>query len=119
MIALRLPWPPSVNNYYRKTKQGVFLSRRGRLYRAEVRIAAVCQRITKPLTGYLIMRVRLHPPNRRNYDMDNLLKALWDALECAGVFENDAQIKRLEMEDTFEMDNFVEVEIESFVSHET
>ena len=38
------------------------------------------------------MQVTLYPKDRRKQDIDNRIKALWDALADAGVFDNDEQI---------------------------
>jgi len=38
------------------------------------------------------MTVTLHPRDKRKQDIDNRIKALWDALADAGVFDNDEQI---------------------------
>jgi len=114
LLRLRLPWPPSVNNYYRRTTRGVFISKNGRVFRANVRIACLEQGGCKHLTGQLQMEINLYPPTRRVQDIDNLLKALWDAMEHAGVYENDKQIRRLVLEDAGELGGYVEVSIASF-----
>lgn len=36
-----------------------------------------------------------YPPNRRRHDLDNLLKALLDSLQVAGVFFDDSQVDDL------------------------
>ena len=41
------------------------------------------------------MQVTLYPKDRRKQDIDNRIKALWDALADAGVFDNDEQIDTL------------------------
>ena len=41
------------------------------------------------------MEVYLYPPDKRKRDVDNVLKPLLDALEHAGVYENDSQIDKL------------------------
>jgi crossover junction endodeoxyribonuclease RusA len=51
-----------------------------------------------PLTGALAVEVKLHPPDRRRRDLDNLLKALLDALQHAGVYADDSLIDRLSVE---------------------
>ena len=40
-----------------------------------------------------------YPPDRRRRDLDNVGgKALIDALQCAGLFQDDCQIKRINLE---------------------
>jgi crossover junction endodeoxyribonuclease RusA len=41
------------------------------------------------------MQVTLYPKDKRKQDIDNRIKALWDALADAGVFDNDEQIDTL------------------------
>ena len=43
----------------------------------------------------LEVKVYLHPPNRRKFDVDNRLKPLLDALETANLYKNDNQIDKL------------------------
>jgi crossover junction endodeoxyribonuclease RusA len=44
------------------------------------------------------VHVTAHPPDRRRRDLDNAMKALLDALGHGGVYEDDGQIDRLEIE---------------------
>jgi crossover junction endodeoxyribonuclease RusA len=43
----------------------------------------------------LKVKVYLYPPDRRKRDIDNNMKSLLDAMEHAGVYENDSQIDDL------------------------
>ena len=52
-------------------------------------------RVPKLGTARLEMQVTLYPKDRRKQDIDNRIKALWDALADAGVFDNDEQIDTL------------------------
>ena len=100
---LSLPWPPSENSYRRAIIMGksarMLISKKGREYKQDV-----CAALTPQLAGQLPalhdlkMLVVLYPPNRRKIDLDNRLKALQDALEEAKVFEDDSQIKSLNVE---------------------
>lgn len=93
-VELKLPYPPSVNHYWRRVGQRTLISRGGRRFRASV-IAQVAYSRLQPLKGELSVQVDLHPPDRRRRDIDNILKALLDALEHAEVYENDGQISHL------------------------
>jgi len=92
-----LPWPPSVNTYWRSVVMGgrvrVLISEKGRLYRKAV-IRQVGRGV-QPLTGPLLFDATFHPPDKRRRDIDNLPKGLFDALVAAGVLADDSQIREL------------------------
>jgi len=97
MIVLELSYPPSVNHYWRRVGQRTLISKEGRLFRKRV-LAMLSVHRREPLTGRLHVRVLACPPDRRRRDLDNITKALLDALEHGGVYENDSQIDRLVIE---------------------
>ena len=99
MITLTLPFPPSVNTYWRNIGRGrTIISKRGREYRDEVvgyvanlpRLAILADRLHVAIT--------LHAPDKRRRDVDNYLKAPLDALTHAGVWADDSQIDRLSVQ---------------------
>lgn len=94
MINLELPWPPSLNSYYRIFRSRILISRSGRAYRKKI-IALLQDRFPSALKGRLQVTICVHPPDRRRRDLDNLQKGLQDALQHAGVFEDDSQIDSL------------------------
>lgn len=96
MLTLELPFPPSLNHYYRHLGHVTLISRRGRAYREAV-VALLAARGIKPLGGPLDVAVELFPPDRRKRDADNFHKCLSDALQHAGVFQDDSQVVRLEI----------------------
>jgi crossover junction endodeoxyribonuclease RusA len=51
-----------------------------------------------PITVNVEVSVLLFPPDKRQRDLDNYLKALFDSLTHAGVWLDDWQIKRLTVE---------------------
>ncbi len=93
-LVLELPYPPSVNHYYRSVGPRTLISREGRAYREQV-CAILVAAGTETLTGPLALQVEVYPPDRRSRDLDNTLKALLDALEKGGAYRNDSQIVRL------------------------
>ena len=101
MIRLELPYPPTINHYYGRARNGrLYIKKRGREYRECVwmRVRASTNKIDVsllPLTGRLSVTLQIFPPDRRKRDIDNVQKALLDALEKAGVYKNDNQIKDL------------------------
>jgi crossover junction endodeoxyribonuclease RusA len=94
---LDLPYPPSVNHYWRRVGARTLISRGGRRYRKGGAPARPPDRVA-PMEGRLAVRVVVRPPDRRRRDLDNVGKALLDALEHAGAYRDDAQIDRLVLE---------------------
>ena len=92
---LTLPLPPSVNTYWRKSPHGMYITQQGKDFRKEVAEIVAERRATKFGKARLFMAVRLCMRDRRPSDLDNRLKALCDALEHAGVFDDDEQIDEL------------------------
>ncbi len=96
-LRLALPWPPSVNHYWRRVGNRTLISKEGHLFRKRVLATLSAQHIER-MTGPLAVRVVAHPPDRRRRDLDNITKALLDALEHGGIYEDDSQIDRLTIE---------------------
>jgi crossover junction endodeoxyribonuclease RusA len=78
-MELALPYPPSVNNYWRHTGKRTYITHEGRQYRKAVagcvlerRTEAKCCR--RPMTGPLEVSVWVFPPTRGKHDLDNILK---------------------------------------------
>ncbi|MCB9838226.1 MAG: RusA family crossover junction endodeoxyribonuclease [Phycisphaeraceae bacterium] len=96
-LAIDLPYPPSVNHYWRRVGTRTLISREGRRHRRDV-CAALAALGRAPMTGRLSVSIVVHPPDRRRRDLDNLAKALLDALEHAGAYRDDSQIDLLSLE---------------------
>lgn len=97
MLTLELPYPPSLNHYYRHVGGKVLISAEGRRYRADVASALLLAGV-KPVAGRLTVALVVEPPDRRARDLDNVLKALLDALTHGGLWDDDSQIDRLMVE---------------------
>lgn len=97
MIELELPYPPSVNHYWRRVGARTLISRGGRAFRQAVCSILAAHGI-RPLDGALVVEVAVYPPDRRRRDIDNLQKALLDALGHGGAYHDDSQIARLIIE---------------------
>lgn len=95
--SLGLPYPPSVNRIWRslaiKGQTRVLVSREGREYREAVRRSLLPG--YKPMHGRLAVQLVAIPPDRRRRDIDNLAKALLDALTHVGIWADDSQVDRL------------------------
>ena len=95
-MKLTLPWPPSVNHYYRRVGARTLISREGRRYRKAVAALLNGGGPRKPpADGRIALAMDAFPPDRRRRDLDNLLKSVQDALEHGGVYADDSQIDLL------------------------
>jgi crossover junction endodeoxyribonuclease RusA len=97
-ISLVLGFPPSTNRYWRNLAGRTVLSKAGRLYKETVAMT-VRKQLGMPvqaMTGPVAVHIDLCPPDRRRRDIDNHAgKGLLDALQAAGVYEDDSQIVEL------------------------
>ena len=94
-VSLTLPWPPSMNTYWRTFKGRMIFSAKGRAYREAVIEQVQLQGGLKGYQGKLVVEVEAYRPDKRRRDLDNLLKATLDSLAHAGVYEDDSQIHDL------------------------
>lgn len=97
MISLTLPWPPSVNAYWRAVSGRVIVSASGRRYQRAVKelvaSSGLLERPGFPLTGRLRTAWVMFPPiGVARCDLSNFLKAAEDALTKAGVWLDDSLI---------------------------
>lgn len=96
-----LPWPPSVNHYWRSiTQKGramVLISEAGRKYRADVKRRA-WEFGLKTMFGPLSIDIVARQPDRRRRDLDNLLKATLDSLTHSGIIEDDSQFHKITLQ---------------------
>lgn len=94
-----LPFPPSVNACWRTVRGTMIISEKGRKFRANA-IAAVYEQLRKKPTaivGDVSVIVKMYPPTRHRRDIDNYLKAPFDALTHANVWKDDDQVKHVDM----------------------
>lgn len=89
-----LPYPPSVNHYWRMFRGRMVISREGRAFRERV-CSVLAAAGVKPMSGALAVEMDLYPPDRRRRDIDNGLKACLDGLQHGGAYEDDSQITLL------------------------
>ena len=94
-MELELPYPPSVNHYWRRVGARMLISRGGRAFRSRV-CAILAARGVRPLTGPLDVLIELFPPDRRRRDADNAQKSLLDAFDHGGAYHDDSQIVHLD-----------------------
>ncbi len=98
-VKLKLPFPPSVNNYWRSVVIGrhaqYYVAAEGKRFRQAVAEIVDRAGVWDRMTCRLAVELRATMPNRIRRDLDNLCKATLDALQKAGVYEDDSQIDRL------------------------
>ena len=88
------PYPPTSNHYWGQVGNRRFVGKAGLLFRQNVKNIAL-KRTQLLYNARLKVKVYLYPPDRRKRDIDNNMKSLLDAMEHAGVYENDSQIDEL------------------------
>tara|TARA_R110000822_G_scaffold91912_1_gene211724 strand:+ start:834 stop:1187 length:354 start_codon:yes stop_codon:yes gene_type:complete len=91
-----MPWPPSVNGYWRTFRNRQIISKRGREYRKNSLLLLDSMDLSnEKLSSRLSVSVTLNPPTLRKYDVDNFTKAAFDALSVANFWVDDEQVDRL------------------------
>ena len=98
MIALAIPFPPSVNRLYRTFRGRMIMSKVGRDWYAKA-IPSVQRQMTHQamITGRVKVSVQVYPPDDRRRDLDNLCKTTLDVLTKAGVYADDSHIDDLRL----------------------
>lgn len=95
VVTLELPWPPSVNTYWRRCGARYFVSKKGKDFRDEVYFLCHKSRNNFATNARLEVYIEAYPPDNRRRDLDNILKSLLDALQFGGIYEDDSQIDRI------------------------
>tara|TARA_Y100001970_G_scaffold138063_1_gene169838 strand:+ start:2709 stop:3134 length:426 start_codon:yes stop_codon:yes gene_type:complete len=104
MLTLELPFPVSVNQYWKIAGKRMIKSKVARAYIAEVTmlfLEAKARHGIKPFgpDDDLSIAIAVHYPMKkgRANDLDNLTKICIDALETAGVFPDDNQFRHVQI----------------------
>ena len=92
MVVLNLPLPPSVNSYWGFSGHRRFLTKEANEFKRAVADYVLEYRVPKLGKSRLEFTVTLYFKDRRANDIDNRVKALWDSLVNANVFDDDSQI---------------------------
>ena len=95
IVTLRLPLPPSVNSYWNNWRGRTILSKQGREYKKTVSEYVAEHNVPKLGGARLCAFITIFARDRRKIDLDNRLKGLLDALQDAGVYDDDNQIDEI------------------------
>jgi len=101
-ISIGMPWPPSVNSYWRSIVVGkkirALISRAGRKYRDDAAASLIEQGVGGlRIESRLHVVIVLHGPTDAKRDVDNFTKGIFDALTYAQVWIDDSQVDHLEV----------------------
>lgn len=96
-IRLDLPYPPSVNTYWRSNGKRRYISPAGVKFTEEVSLIVKMQKPKTFADKQVAISVMIHPRSKRKFDLDNTLKAILDALMKAGMYDDDSQIEYIEI----------------------
>ena len=95
-LVVTLPFPPSLNRMWRAVpRRGVLLSKVGRIYRERAVLAALAVGHLGFDDARVAVRLDVFPPDRRKRDIDNIPKAILDALTHAELWRDDEQVDAL------------------------
>lgn len=86
-----LPYPPSVNTYWRRRGSQYYISKQGQQYRRDVQRILHILNLDIFTTSRLRIKITADVPDKRRRDLDNILKSLLDALVHGGFAEDDEQ----------------------------
>ena len=87
-LEIALPFPPSVNHYWRHTRQGKhYISDKGKRFRELALLACFAE---LPFDGLVSVEVKVYLPDRRDRDLDNLWKVIMDSLAHAQILKDDS-----------------------------
>ncbi|MEQ4664505.1 RusA family crossover junction endodeoxyribonuclease [Providencia rettgeri] len=98
-ISLILPFPPSVNACWRNINGKTLISAKGRVFRANA-MAVIYEQLRKrpkAITEHVSVIVKMYPPTNHRRDIDNYLKAPFDALTHANIWKDDDQVKHADI----------------------
>ena len=92
---LVLPFPPSLNTYWRNFRGRMVLSEKGRAYKQAIAEYVSENNIPKYGEQKLKITMILQPRDKRKIDIDNRIKCVLDSLQDAGVFDDDFHVDEL------------------------
>ena len=103
MLTIELPFPVSANSYWQIAGRRLIKTKRARKYIAEVTLYWLNAKMLGARAfgedETLALAIAIHYPidKRKHLDTDNALKVLIDAMETAGIYQNDRQIRFIQI----------------------
>lgn len=94
MIKLELPLPPSINATYKSGKGVFYKSKESKKWAEDAAWIIASHGYGRPMIGMCSVSIRLDGL-RVNADIDNRTKITLDALQAAGIIENDKLVYEL------------------------
>lgn len=89
---LHLPYPPSVNTYWRANGKRRFISKDGVAFKAAVMKYVAENELSSFGEARLAVHITVYPRSKRRFDIDNICKAVLDSMMAAGLYDDDSQI---------------------------
>lgn len=89
-MQITIPYPPSLNRYWRNFGGRMVLSSEARTFKRRVKEICDKAEIVSPIKGPVHMKVKVYRP-RKTGDLDNTLKAILDSLNGI-LYVDDKQI---------------------------
>lgn len=111
MIEFTLPYPPTVNTYWRHVNNRTILSKGAREYKAAVKDQAWLQKFAKLYEKPVRLTFVVYRPDNRRRDLDNLLKSMLDSLTGI-LYLDDSQVVDFHMKWGDTVGGFVKVTAE-------
>lgn len=114
-ITLTLPWPPTINTYWRRHGNTYFISAKGLDYRRTACLKSIEYHKSHLFDKRLSLFICAFPPDKRRRDIDNILKVLIDSLQYAEIYHDDCQIDSIYIKRMPDLLNQVVVKIEEMI----
>ena len=95
---LNLPYPPSLNALYGITCKPFprqYVKTKGKEYKLKIKEYVALHNLQLKANIPLIVTIEVTPPDKRNRDIDNLFKILFDSLTDADFWEDDSYVREL------------------------
>jgi crossover junction endodeoxyribonuclease RusA len=95
---LTVPWPPSINSYWRRSGYTTYIGPIGKRFLARfVELMGDCDVPVLTIDFDLKLTAVFYPPDDRGRDLDNIPKVMIDSIVKMGIMDNDKQIRWMDI----------------------